>query len=133
MRWIKSAWDMLDLHLNPGTYFSGTYQTVQIRYHEAWLNKHTIEVPDKLTPVNPDCSEKLLKQIHAPCLVNTYNLHLLQDERKDSLIKYTGSPACHLEGSQTHVCFSANRYKSMNFDAVVVFHTEACWEGTLIL
>lgn len=118
---------MFDLHLS-----TGTHQTVQIRYREAWLNKHTTEAPDKLTPVNLDCSEKLLKQIHAPCLVNNCNLHLLQDERKDSLIKYTGLPACHLEGSQTHVCFSANRYKSMNFDAVVVFHSGACWEGTLI-
>lgn len=67
-----------------------------------------------------------------PYLVNTYNMHILQDERKDSLIKYTGLPACQLEESQTHVCFSANRYKSVHFDAVVVFHTEACREGTLI-
>lgn len=58
--------------------------------------------------------------------MNTYNLHLLQDERKDSSIKYTGLPAGHLEGGQTLASFSANKYKSMNFDAVeVFFHVDA--------
>lgn len=58
--------------------------------------------------------------------MNTYNLHLLQDERKDSLIKYTGLPTCRLEGGQTLASFSANKYKSMNFDAVeVFFHVDA--------
>lgn len=58
---------MFDLHPNPGTYFSGAYQTVQIRYHEAWLNKHTIEAPDKLTPVNPVQRSCVSKYMHPVC------------------------------------------------------------------
>lgn len=64
--------------------------------------------------------------------MNTYDLKLLQGERKDALIKYTGLPACHLEGNQTDVCFSTNSHISMNFDAIVAaVYTEA-WESTLI-
>lgn len=120
MRWIRSAGAMFDLHVTPGTDF---LPSVQLRYQWSLVKQTHKWGTWQVNPVNPDWSEKLFKQIHP---VNTRDLHLLQDERQDSLIKYTGLPAGHLEGGQTLTSFSANKYKSMNIDAVGVFlHLDA--------